>query len=358
MNIMIMAGGKGERFWPKSTMSRPKQLLPIVSEQSMIEETVERLIGLVDYHEIFISTNANLVEEIKNILPRIPGENFIIEPEGRDTAPAIGLGAAYIHKRSPGSIMIVLPADHLILDKEIFQKDLATAEQIAKKTSCLITFGIKPSRPETGYGYIELGEVINEQFDNPAYEVKSFKEKPDEATAQQYLQQGNFAWNSGMFVWSTNVILEAMEKCLPEMSAGLMEIQEAIDTKDKQEVIGRIFRKFNKISIDYGVMEKADNVLCLRSRFPWDDVGAWSALSRVSKADKNNNLIRTDWEGIDTKDSILINDKGIIATIGIKDLLVVKQGDSLLIADKSREQEVKKIVTKLKENQGFKKYIE
>jgi len=358
MNIMIMAGGKGERFWPMSTTSKPKQLLPILSEKSMIEETVERLLGLVDYKNIFISTNINLVEPIKQLLPQIPEENYIIEPVGRDTAPAIGLAAAYISKRNPGSVMVVLPADHLILEKDIFQKDLEIASKIAQDTECLLTFGIKPSYPSTGYGYIELGEVINNKYENPAYEVKKFKEKPDLMLAKQYVSQGNYVWNSGMFVWNTNAILAAIEKYLPDLFSGLMEIQESIDTEKEKETIEKLFGEFQKISIDYGVIEKADNVLCLKAQFTWDDVGSWSALERIKKSDENKNIVRSEWQGIDTKNCIIINDEGLIATIGINNLIMVKQNKSLLIADKTKEQDVKKIVHMLKNNETLKKYTE
>ncbi len=357
MNILIMAGGKGERFWPKSRVSKPKQLLSIVSDKTMIEETVFRLEGLVDYKNIFISTNENLLTDIKMLLPQIPDENYIIEPIGRDTAPAIAFGAVYIGKREPGSVMIVLPADHLIVEKDVFQKDLRIAQQIAKDTGCLVTFGIKPSRIETGYGYIELGEVINTEYENHAYEVKCFKEKPDFMQAKEYFQKGNFVWNSGMFVFTTNAILEAVEKYLPDLFEGLMEIQESIGTTDEREVVRKNFENFAKISIDYGVMEKADNVLSMKAQFTWDDVGAWSSLSRVKEMDENENVINSDWKGIDTKKCIIHNDKGIISTIGVSNLVIVKDGDAVLIADRSREQEVKKIVKKLKEDETLKKYI-
>ncbi len=357
MNVLIIAGGKGERFWPKSTISKPKQLLPIVTDKPMIEETVNRLLGLVDYKNIFISTNKNLIESINEILPGIPEENYIIEPVGRDTGPAIGLGAVYIGKREPGSVMVVLPADHLITEKDIFQNDLQIAEQIAKNTGCLITFGIKPSRIETGYGYIELGEVINAEYENHAYEVRKFEEKPDLPTAKQYYEQGNYVWNSGMFIWTTNAILEAFEKHLPNMFEDFMEIQENIGTDRENEVVNEYFENFEKISIDYGIMEKADNVLCVKARFTWDDVGAWSALSRVKSMDEDNNLIQSDWKGIDTRNCIIVNDKGIISTIGINNLIVIKHGDSLLITEKTREQEVKKIVNELKKDEEMNKYI-
>ncbi len=357
MNIMIMAGGKGERFWPKSTISKPKQLLPIVSDKTMIEETVIRLDGLVPPENIYISTNESLLEDIKKLLPQIPEENYIIEPVGRDTGPAIAFGAVYISKKEPGSVMVVLPADHLILEKDIFQKDLTIAEQIAINTGCLITFGIKPSRVETGYGYIELGEVINNEFENSAYEVKSFKEKPDYVLAKEYFNKGNFVWNSGMFVWTTTAILQAVEKHLPDLYEGLMDIDESIGTPGEREVVNEKFENFDKISIDYGVMEKADNVLSMKAQFTWDDVGAWTALSRVQKMDENNNIIKSDWKGIDTKNTIIINDKGMISTIGVENLVIVKDGDSILIADKTREQEVKKIVQELKSDENYKKYI-
>lgn len=356
MNILIMAGGQGERFWPKSRTNKPKQLLPIVSNKTMIEETVERLQGLVLPNKIFISTNLNLVEEIKELLPYIPEENYIIEPLGRDTAAAIGLGAVYISKRDPGSVMTVLPADHYILEPDIFQEDLKIAEKIAKDTGCLITFGITPSRIETGYGFIELGEIINTSYENHAYEVKNFKEKPDLLTAKDYFQKKNFLWNSGIFIWTTNEILNAIENYLPDLYNGLMDIQDAIDTTDEIAVLQKNFEQFVKISIDYGVMEKADNVLCIKAKFTWDDVGSWSALERVNKKDENNNIIRSSWKGVDTKNCIIINDDGLIATIGLNNLVIIKEKNALLIAEKTQEQEIKKIVTELKQDENLKDY--
>lgn len=358
MNVLIMAGGKGERFWPKSTVSKPKHLHPIVSDRSMIEETVERLTGLVEYKNIFISTNIHLHREIRRILPQIPEENYIIEPFGRDTGPAIGLGAVFIGKRDPGSIMAVLPADHLIVDKEVFQNDLIVAEQIAGKTDCLVTFGINPSRIETGYGYMELGEIINSEYDNSAFEVRSFKEKPDLESAEKYFQQDNYVWNSGMFIWPTNSILEAFEKYLPDMFESFIDIQDYMGTDEERAVIDQHFKTFDKISIDYGIMEKADNVLCLRARFSWDDVGSWSSLSRLKSLDENNNLIQAVWKGLDTQNCTIINDKGLISTIGIENLIIIKEKDTILIVDKSREQEIRKIIRELKNDEELKRYTE
>ncbi len=359
INIMIMAGGKGERFWPKSRLKRPKQLLPITGEKSMIEETVDRVIPVSSFENIFISTNSLLDKEIKDILKDIPEDNYIVEPEPRDTAPAIAFATAVIDKKYPGSVMAVLPADHYIPDSKTFQEDLKIAGDISRETGCLITFGIKPVRIETGYGYIELGEVINSSFDNSAYEVKSFKEKPDFLTAKSYVEKGNFVWNSGMFVWTTTAIREAFEKYLPEAFEGILKIQEAMDKGNLKEELPEIFKKLPKISIDYGVMEKAENVLCMKARFGWDDVGSWPALERVYTPDENNNISKGLWVGEDTKNSIIWGDEeNLIVTLGVSNLVVVKERDSILIMDKNKAQNLKKVVEKLKEDKNLKKFTE
>ncbi len=357
MQVMIMAGGKGERFWPYSRLSTPKQLLPIVSKKSMIEETIERLEGIVEQKDIFISTRRDLVDSIKKVLPDFPEENYIVEPFPRDTAPAIGLATVVMSNRRPGDVMVVLPADHYIKDKEMFQKDLLLASKVAQDTGCLLTFGIQPDHPETGYGYIELGEIVSREYDSPVYEVKSFKEKPDYETAKKYYESKRFLWNSGMFVWTTNAILNAIERYMPSLFEGLMKIRDSIGKFSEEKVKEEEFEKFEKISIDYGVMEKADNVLCLKARFDWSDVGSWSALEKVKEKDENGNVISSDWAGIDTRNSIIVNDEGIIGTIGVRDLLIIKYKDALLVADKNREQEIKKLVEKIAGSDKLKKYI-
>jgi mannose-1-phosphate guanylyltransferase len=358
MKVVIIAGGKGERFWPLSRKNYPKQFLPITSSNSMLYETIERLKGLVDLDDIYISTRIDLALYIHKIVPEIPLQNYICEPQPKDTAAAIGLATIYINKNFPGSTIIILPSDHFIKEKEIFQEDLEIAVKIAKTTSCLLTFGITPTRPDTGYGYIELGEIINKNYSNPAYEVKSFKEKPDLNTAKFYLEKGNFVWNSGMFVWTTNAILESFEKYMPELYKGLMEIEEAIDTKDQNETIIKVFEKLPKISIDYGIMEKADNVLCLKARFTWDDVGAWTSLERILKPNENNNIIKALWYGKETKNSIIVgNPEKLIVTLGINNLVIVQTDDAILIMDKSKEQEVKKIVEEISKNENLSKFV-
>lgn len=359
MKIIIIAGGKGERFWPFSRLKKPKQLLPIVSNKTMLEETIERLEGLVNINDIFISTREDLVAPIKEILKDFPDENLIVEPMPRDTAAAIGFANTVVNKRFPGEVVAVLPADHTVKEKEIFQEDLSIAVKVAKDTGCLLTFGINPAGPATGYGYIELGEIINDSYDNPAYEVKSFKEKPDYHTAKMYVQKGNYVWNSGMFVWTTTSIFEAIEKYMPELFEGLMQIQDALDTINEKDVIREVFEKLPKISIDYGVMEKADNVLCIRARFTWDDVGAWSALERITQKDENGNVIKSLWKGNDTKNSIIVSDGDLIVTLGVSNLIIVKSKNALVVMDKSKEQEIKKIVKEIsKDEELAPKFIE
>lgn len=358
MNILIMAGGKGERFWPLSSPSVPKQLLPILSSRSMIEETVARFDGLIGKENIFISTCEELKGRIRHLLRQIPADNFIIEPESKDTAAAVGLAALHIRKRYPGSVMAVVPADHYIKENGLFLRDLVTAEKTALESGCLLTFGIVPSRPETGYGYIELGEVVHNTLENPAYEVKSFREKPDPEKAREYIAQGGFVWNSGLFVWSVNAVLEALEKTMPDLFARLMDIQEHLGTGREKEATRECFASLPRISVDYGVMEKADNVLCMKARFTWDDVGTWSSLERFNPKDDSGNIFKSDWKGLETRNTILYGDTGLICTIGVEDLLIIRNRDTVLVARKDREQDIKKLLDELKSDETLKKYLE
>jgi mannose-1-phosphate guanylyltransferase len=357
INIVIMAGGKGERFWPKSRIKTPKQLISIISQKTMIEDTIDRVKDLVSIDNVFISTRADLVEPIKAIMPDFPKNNYIIEPMGKDTAACIGLAAVTIAKRDPGSIMIILAADHLIKENDIFINDLKNAAEISQKTGCLITFGIQPSRNETGYGYIETGEVIESEDELQAFEVRKFTEKPDIETAKKFVESGNYLWNSGMFVWTTNAILEAIEKYMPTLFNGLLEIQETIGTPNEDPVKLKIFENLEKISIDYGIMEQADNTLCYKTNFTWDDVGSWTAIERLRDKDSDGNLITGNYKGIDSKNNIINSGNGIVATIGVENLIIINTEDAVLVIDKEHEQDVKKLVKMMGTDETLKRYL-
>ena len=360
ISVVIMAGGKGERFWPQSLKKYPKQFLPIVDEnQSMIEATIERALQVTSLDNIFISIRKDLVDTAYEILPQFPKENFIIEPIGRDTAAAMGLATFFIEEKRPGSIMIILPSDHLVQPIESFADDVRNAAQIASDSDCLITFGIKPTRIDTGYGHIELGEIIHKRYNTNAYEVKQFTEKPDKKTAELFLQKGNFVWNSGMFIWKPSIFKQEMERSLPEHYNGLLHIQDFFDDENYIEKATPIFENFEKISVDYGIMEKASNVLCLKANFQWDDVGSWTALERINKKDESNNITKGLIAQLNTEDSILLNydNKRLVSTLGVKNLIIINTKNAVLVLDKNSEQDMKKLIKLLQEDEKFKSFL-
>ena len=357
VKAVIIAGGRGERFWPKSRIRTPKQLLPIASKKSMIYETVKRISPLVKPEDILIIARKGLGTRIKKELPKIPTKNIISEPFGRDTAAAVGLGAILAEKKDPDSVMIILPADHVIGEPQKFLKTLKVASKAARDTDNLVTMGIKPTRPETGYGYIEIGSRVKGQGLRGVYRVKRFTEKPNREEALKFIKSGRYLWNSGMFIWRTSVILEAMRKHVPKLYRGLLEIQKALGTSKEKKVIEKIYRKLDKISIDYGIMEKAKNTLVVEADYLWDDVGNWQALERILSRDREGNITQGQICSLDTKDSIILSDKRMVGTIGLKDLIVVSTGDATLVCPKDRAQEVKKLVHKLGKNSKLKKYI-
>ena len=356
VRAVIIAGGRGERFWPKSRIKTPKQLLPIASKKSMLYETVKRISPLVKPEDILIIARKGLEARIKKELPKIPAKNIISEPFGRDTAAAVGLGAILVETKEPESVMIILPADHVIGEPKKFLKTLRVAIKAAQDTDNLVTMGIKPNRPETGYGYIEIGSKV-QSLKSQVYRVKRFAEKPDRKKALKFMKSGRYLWNSGMFIWRASVILEAMRKHMPSLYRGLLEIQKALGTLKEKRVIEKVYRKLDKISIDYGIMEKAKNTLVVKADYLWDDVGNWQALERISVKDKEGNIIKGEVSSLDTRDSIILCDKGMVGTIGIKDLIIISTEDATLICPKDRAQEVKELVHKLGKNSKLKKYI-
>ena len=351
--VIIMAGGSGTRFWPLSREAMPKQLLRIYGGETLIQQTIDRVKPVVPTEHIYIVTNKNHAEQIRYQVPYIKKENYIIEPEAKNTAAAIGLASIRINHNNPDAVMAVLAADHVIRYKDRFLEILQDAFKIAG-TDCLVTIGIKPVRPETGYGYIEAGDEIEVKSQKSVnaystiYSVKRFVEKPDAETAVRYLKDGRYYWNSGMFVWRSGVILEEIRRHMPILFEGLKEIESSLGKGDEELITKAVFSKIEPLSIDYGVMEKSDKVAVIPADLGWSDVGSWTALDEISDRDKNGNVIAGNVIDIDTKDSIVYATNRLVATLGLKDMIVVDTEDATLVCQKDKAQDVKKIVSELK----------
>jgi mannose-1-phosphate guanylyltransferase len=348
-----MAGGEGTRFWPLSRKDNPKQFLKLNDNQkTMLQETVERINKLVPLEQVFIATNEAYQEAIKNQLDGVPSENIIVEPMKRNTAACIGLSSVVIEDKYPGSTMIVLPADHLIEDEKKFVEILSKAVMTAATGKSLVTLGIKPTHPETGYGYIHYGDHLHTIDGDQVFEVQNFTEKPDLDTAKDFLEAGNYLWNSGIFIWQLDSILYNIEKHLPEMYKSLRKIKNALGTDLEEKVIKNEFEQMESVSIDYGIMEKADDIYVIPGSFGWDDLGSWPALERVKKVDDDGNTVVGKHYGIDTNNSIIYSPNKVVTTIGLDGVVIVDTEDAILICDKNRAQEVKEIRSILK-NEGL-----
>ena len=343
---LIMAGGRGERFWPKSRLSCPKQFLSLTDDgKTMIQLTVERILPLIASEDIYISTNRDYKVLVREQLPEIPEENILCEPVGRNTAPCIGLGAVYMARKYGDAVMYVLPSDHLIKYGSIFLGALSDAGEVAEQGKNLVTLGITPDSPETGYGYIKF---LPDRMLGRAFEVESFVEKPNLQTAKEYVASEQYLWNSGMFIWKISTILENLKKYLPDTYEGLCKIQTAIGTEDELAVLEREFSAFRAKSIDYGVMEKAKNIYILSGSFGWDDVGSWLAVGRIKKSNEFGNVISGNAITVDTKNCIIQSDSKLIATVGMENIIVVDTKDALLICEKDSAGEIKKVLENLK----------
>ena len=343
---LIMAGGRGERFWPKSRKRMPKQFLSLTDDgKTMIQLTVERILPLVEMEDVYIVTNRDYLPLVQEQLPELPLSNILCEPVGRNTAPCIGLGAVHIARKYDDAIMFVLPSDHLIKYNTIFLNTLNDAAEIAEQGENLVTLGITPDYPETGYGYIKFNpqEVLGRSF-----AVDRFVEKPDLETAKEYLATEQYLWNSGMFIWKVSSILNNLEQYLPETYAGLQKIKEAIGTEDERSVLEREFEEFRSESIDYGIMEKAQHIYTLAGSFGWDDVGSWLAVERIRQSNEFGNVITGNAITVDTKNSIIEGDKKLIATVGVENLIVVDTEDALLICEKDSAGNIKKVLENLR----------
>jgi mannose-1-phosphate guanylyltransferase/mannose-6-phosphate isomerase len=355
MFAVIMAGGSGTRFWPLSREKTPKQLLKIGSDDSLIQQTVNRVLPLIERENIFIVTNASLSDDIGAQLSAKFGgpwdSNFILEPEAKNTAPALGLAALHINRINPEGVMAVFSADHVIRRMEEFL-DLLRKAGVAAAHDYLVTLGIKPDRPETGYGYIRAGEPLENAGEAGIRSVEAFVEKPDLATAEKYLKSGNYFWNSGIFVWKTGVLLEEIEKHAPALYQGLVEIRKSIGTDAESGVIRQVFKGLKSDSIDYAVMEKTNRAAVIPSDIGWSDVGSWAALDDVSDHDASGNVVAGNVINIGSRDSVLYAEKRLVAAIGLKDIVVVDTPDATLVCSKDRAQDVKKVVEELKKRKA------
>jgi mannose-1-phosphate guanylyltransferase len=348
VNILIMAGGRGERFWPQSRQNHPKQLLNFAGSGSMIQETVWRVKELTVPANIYIVTNALYAGLIREQLPEIPAENIIIEPEGRNTAPCIGLAALFIEARDPEGVMVVLAADHLIKKPAEFCRILQQGVDVAAQTGGVVTLGITPDRPETGYGYIKMGAAVTAEI--PVHRVERFTEKPDQRTAAAFLADGHYLWNSGIFIWQTATLRQLIATYLPQLHQGLEAIKRVRDSDNYEAVLREKYAKFEKISIDYGIMERASEVYVIPAEVGWDDVGSWLALERTIDSDRDGNvLVGEEIIALDSQDCIVTaTGKRLVAAVGVRDLIYVETDDAVLLCPKSRAQDVKLILEELR----------
>lgn len=348
LRVVIMAGGVGTRFWPLSRLNRPKQFLAIVGDKTMLEDTIDRLLPHVPLAQIYTIADKEKTETIKRILPHHPKENLLLEPRGKNTAPSLILATAWIYNQNPKAIVAALPADHVINDPSLFIQKLEAGAHVAATDEYLITFGIPPSYPATGYGYIQFAREnplrINEE---PFFAVQKFKEKPDYEQAKDFLERGNYFWNSGMFIWQANVFAKKLEEYAPSLFPFWRRIVEAILNLDHSQ-IASIFDEMPSISIDYALMEQAMGVLMCEGNFGWSDVGAWSALEDIWAKDKEGNALKGESIIIDSQNCLLYNPKKLTALIGVKDIIVVDTEDALLVCHKSQDQKVRDVVEKLK----------
>ena len=343
---LIMAGGRGERFWPRSRQNMPKQFLSLTDDgKTMIQLTVERILPLVNMEDIFIVTNRSYKDLVREQLPDLPDENILCEPVGKNTAPCIGLGAVHIAKKYGDAVMMVLPSDHLIKYTSLFLNTLSDACEVAEQGGNLVTLGIAPDCPETGYGYIKFQP---EQTLGRAFAVERFVEKPDLETAKAYLASEQYLWNSGMFIWKTSTILKNLQTYLPETYRGLYKIGEAIGTPMEEQVLEREFQAFEAESIDYGVMEKAKNIYILSGAFVWDDVGSWLAVSRIKRSNELGNVVNGNVVTVDTRNTTIQGSEKLIAAVGLEDMIVVDSEDALLICEKDHAGDIKKVLENLK----------
>jgi mannose-1-phosphate guanylyltransferase len=353
----ILAGGGGTRFWPLSRQEIPKQLLNISGNDIMLNDTIERFKGIIPQENTVIVTNRSQAVLLESIMhSSVSKRNILIEPVARNTAASILFAALSIEKSHGDSLMAVLPSDHYITDEEQFRLTLDEACTVAMETDKIVTIGTKPTFPSTGYGYIAFDKEPIASNPVAVYEVTEFVEKPNFQKAQGYLASGNYLWNSGMFIWKTSVIIDNFKRYLPRLYKTMLPISDYLGTEQEEEIINKIYPTLQNISIDYGILERSDEVVVLSGQFGWNDIGSWDALGAIFPPDKSGNIIKANHMGIETRNSIIYGNGRLITTIGVDGFIIADTGDALLICPKDKAQSVKEIVELLKEN-GMTEYI-
>lgn len=345
---IIMAGGSGERFWPLSTPDRPKQFLRLLDDRSLLQKTVDRVAGLIPIEKQIVVAGKQHADRIREELPNLPAANLICEPVGRNTAACIGLASLFLERRDPSAIAVVLPADHHIPDQSLFLSAIEKAIGVARELDVTVVIGIRPDRPETGYGYMKRGKEVGQDV----YKILSFHEKPDEAIARDYLAAKDYFWNSGIFVWQNRTIQHLIKIHLPSHWERLQEIRSRLGKPTYDEVLAKNYPTLGKVSIDYGVLEKTEDIHMVTGQFRWDDLGSWTALDRIQRNDEKNNVVIGRHVGLDTANCIIYGQGGkVIATIGLRDLIIAETEHGLLICPKTKAQEIRKLLTAISKDE-------
>lgn len=365
--VIIMAGGRGERFWPISRNETPKQLISLLGKKSFLQQAVDRVLPLVPIENLLVITNEAQSAQVRKQLPQMPKANVVSEPVGRDTCAAVALGAAIVGARSRAATMAVLPADHVIPEEKEFRQVLKDSLYFASQEAAMVTIGIQPTEPATGYGYIQMGKAIRpgaarKEIKTSFFEAKRFVEKPPLETAQEYLASGQYRWNAGMFIWSWETITNGFRQHVPEMAEACERWCAAASSQNRlTQVLTREYPAIRKISIDFALMEKASNVVVAGGDFAWDDLGAWPALARHIKADKEGNCVVADCVHVDAARNIVFDarkkKKTPIALVGLQDCIIVHTDDALLVAGKQQAQKIKELVKKLGSSRKYKQLV-
>ncbi len=357
---IIMAGGSGTRFWPRGTIKTPKQFLDIDnSGETLIQKTFKRLEDIFELSKIFIVTNIAYKNIVRKQLPQLPEENIILEPIGKNTAPCIGLSSLFIEHFMPEALVLAIPADQLTKNVKEFQRVVISGLNFVEEHKGIVTIGITPTKPETGYGYIQYeieNKIESKEIKIPVYKVKTFAEKPNLEVAKAFLKSGDFLWNAGMFIFKVDVMMEEIKKHLPELYNSLQIIKQNLYSKNFNKILEEVFSQIKSISIDYGVMEKSDCVYTIKGNFDWSDVGSWDEIYNLSKKDSNNNVLQGMTVMINSKNCYVVNEQRITAVVGCEDLIIVDTDNGLLVCKRGESQSVREVVDFLR-RKGYDQFL-